>query len=186
MGSMTTLDRPTVFNRQQIMSIKNRYVIWTIGQESVRRTDSWLKYTSHQMGRIKQLRTRRKAYKRGKARFTAQNNPFYIKRGSVEVLITLDIPAGAQLRYGDASHRWRVSRARVEKIEFVGPRVPHGQYPWKLVKFTSTLNPDFEYKVGSVVKPTKPFDEDPENVSGAGIHCFGSRNDALKHQWRKE
>lgn len=148
------------------------------------------------MGRIKQIRTSRFAYKLGKAHYTAMCTDHSLNwryiHATRPVLITLRVPKDAYLRYADKTKRWRVSEAIVESVKIihdkpmVEPHISSKHTPWALDKVTSSLNPSFEYKAGHTVRPNKPFDMNPDVRSGAGIHCFGNQKDAVAHEWKKE
>jgi len=80
------------------------------------------------------------------------------------VMVKLLIPANAK-RSNATGRKCRAEFAKV--LEIIGAESASSQH-----------DPNFVYKVGDVVKPTEPFNEEWNNECASGIHFFITRIEA--------
>jgi hypothetical protein len=86
--------------------------------------------------------------------------------GTRRTIVTLEIPVGALVVTSDMTHAWRFPakfRTDIAKVVAFGDKqAPMG---W------SEHDPDFEYYVGDIVMPRRPFVH-ANNHCSSGIHFF--------------
>ena len=78
-------------------------------------------------------------------------------------------------RSNATTRKCRAAEAKVLELQTLDGKPYGGEY------MTSKHDPTFEYRIGEVVKPDKPFDEDRWNECSTGIHFFITRYEA--EQW---
>jgi len=89
------------------------------------------------------------------------------KKCSDDVIVKLLIPKDAK-RNNAFGRKCRAEYAKV--LEIIGAEIAY-----------SSHTPSFSYKVGDVVRPTEPFDENFHEECSTGIHFFITRIEAEKY-----
>ena len=94
------------------------------------------------------------------------------------VIVKLLIPSDAR-RSSGTGRKCRCDKAKVLDIQYIDPEkrsIPHSNY---IVR--SLYKRSFCYKIGKMVVPTEPFDENRFNECASGIHFFINREEAVNY-----
>jgi hypothetical protein len=96
--------------------------------------------------------------------------------GTSEVIVKLEVLEGGFIPYsGNPTRKGRVASAKVLEITTLEGA------PFEGNCFSSHDN-NFKYVVGSIVKPVRDFNADPEVICTSGIHVFENREQAVNYE----
>ena len=104
--------------------------------------------------------------------FTAFKN---VWNGYSQYIAELIVPADAKRINTPTSRKCRVSAARVIAVTNLDGT------PTEQTQFVSAHDETFIYRVGDLVEPRKPFNDDIRIECASGIHCFITRREAVEY-----
>jgi uncharacterized protein YjbI with pentapeptide repeats len=89
------------------------------------------------------------------------------------ILVKLEIPEDAQ-RSSSTTNMCRASKAKVLEVEnLCGDKLSDD------TEIVSDFDPGFTYKVGDIIEPDRPFDNNRWHGCASGIHFFIDKRDAI-------
>lgn len=96
-----------------------------------------------------------------------------LRDNSDRILVKLEIPEDAQ-RSSSTTNMCRASKAKVLEVEnLCGDKLSDD------IEIVSDFDPEFTYKVGDIIEPDRPFDNNRWHGCASGIHFFIDKRDAI-------